>query len=494
MSTDISQEDHDLAIQELTNKYAAELARSEHMQEAEITKRVAAALAAPSAPASSPLNGKSLFRPIYTSPIRHPLSKSSSAPTPSLAASTSVAPSPQTDLDEALRARAIQQQPQEVAWSKRSLTKATLASVTLLLKDFDIYKRKQGVKSLHECCGVEFLILLEGAMNVTIPDPDDGDDPLRALLVATFEPPETFDSRLKADCKALAMPKGKQASIEDLQTYLSDFYSLIQDFFNRGQIADADDPDFNLTLISYFMANVEPVEMRNKMQEFRVSTFSQALTRFRKYLKPDIIALVNITRAQAYDKRAATDLHPFSKSGEIPRRAARLSNETHRESSSTPAPGIVHEIFDCQNCPGAHKTKNCVQYPCVKCKAAGKPDEHSQRLCPDKGGYPQLPRRANAVHRSLPSPPASPIPPTLPTQPRPITGRLPKPPATHNSLPLQPRPPTPPRSILFHPDSTSYVPPRYKDEDYHFSDGTYEDEEPPSEDGDTVWSDGQTEF
>ena len=55
MSTDISQEDHDLAIQELTKKYAAERARFEHMQEAEITKRVAAALAAPSAPASSPL-------------------------------------------------------------------------------------------------------------------------------------------------------------------------------------------------------------------------------------------------------------------------------------------------------------------------------------------------------------------------------------------------------------------------------------------------------
>jgi len=194
-----------------------------------------------------------------------------------LAASSSRAPSPQTALDEALRARAIQQQPQEVAWNKRSLPKTTLASVTLLLKDFDVYKRKQGVKSLHDCCGVEFLTLLEGAMDVKIPDADDGDDPLRALLVATFEPPETFDARLKADCKALAMTKGKPASIEDLQTYLSDFYSLIQEFFNRGQIEDPDDPDFNLTLISYFMANVEPLEMRNKIQEFRVSTFSQAL-------------------------------------------------------------------------------------------------------------------------------------------------------------------------------------------------------------------------
>ena len=471
MSTDISQEDHDLAIQELTNKYAAELARFEHMQEAEITKRVAAALAAPSAPASSPLKGNSLFRPIYTSPIKNPLPKPSSAPTPSLAASTSVAPSPRTDLDEALRARAIQQQPQEVAWSKRSLTKATLASVTLLLKDFDIYKRKRGVKSLHECCGIEFLILLEGAMNVTIPDPDDGDDPLRALLVATFEPPETFDSRLKADCKALAMPKGKQASIEDLQTYLSDFYSLIQEFFNRGQIEDVDDPDFNLTLISYFMANVEPLEMRNKMLEFRVSTFSQALSRFRKYLKPDIIALVNVTRAQSYDKRTATDLHPFSKPVEIPRRANKLSFEKGQESNPTPTndPGIIHEIFDCQNCPGTHKTKNCVTFPCAKCKAAGKPDEHAQRNCPNKGGYPQLPRKAHSVQRQ-------------------ITGRLPKPPAATHSSHTPPRPPTPPKSILS-PPNILYVHPSDDDEEYHYSDGTYEDEEPPS-DGDTVWSDG----
>ena len=100
------------------------------------------------------------------------------------------------------------------------------------------------------------------------------------------------------------------------------------------------------------MANVEPLEMRNKMQEFRASTFSQALLRFRKYLKPDIIALVNVTRAQAYDKRTATDLHPFPKSGEIPRRAARFSNDTHRESTPTHDPSIVHDIYDCQNCPG----------------------------------------------------------------------------------------------------------------------------------------------
>jgi len=484
MSTQISQEDHEEAIKELQEQYEKNL-------EAGIAKGVAAALAVvrPSARTSSPVTGKSLFRRTYTSPIKTPLPKSSSAASPSLAASISRASSSQTALDEALRARAIQQQPQEVAWNKRSLPKTTLASVTLLLKDFDVYKRKQGVKSLHDCCGVEFLTLLEGAMDVKIPDADDGDDPLRALLVATFEPPETFDARLKADCKALAMTKGKPASIEDLQTYLSDFYSLVQEFFNRGQIEDPDDPDFNLTLISYFMANVEPLEMRNKIQEFRVSTFSQALARFRKYLKPEIITLVNTIRAHTYDKRAATDLNLFPTPGEIPRRAARLSTETPQD--STLAPVIARDVYECQNCPGNHMTKNCVIYPCVKCKAAGRPDEHAQRLCPNRGVYPQLPRKVYAAHRPLPSQPASPIPLTLPSQPRPITGRLPKP----HLLPTPPRPPTPPRSILsFHPD-TSYVPPRYSEEDYHYSeDGTYEDEEPPSEDGDTVWSDGRNGF
>ena len=73
MSTDISQEDHDLALQELTNKYAAELASIEHMREAEIVKRVAAALAVSTARASAPLHGKSFFRPLYTSPIKNPL-------------------------------------------------------------------------------------------------------------------------------------------------------------------------------------------------------------------------------------------------------------------------------------------------------------------------------------------------------------------------------------------------------------------------------------
>ncbi len=50
---------------------------------------------------------------------------------------------------------------------------------------------------MHECCGPDFLILLEGTMAVVIPDSAGGDDPLRTLLIDTFETPETFDYRFK---------------------------------------------------------------------------------------------------------------------------------------------------------------------------------------------------------------------------------------------------------------------------------------------------------
>ena len=79
---------------------------------------------------------------------------------------------------------------------------------------------------------------MPNAYDVTIPDADDGDNPLRALLVATFEPPETFDVRLKTESKALAMAEGKQASIEDLQTYLSDVDSLTFNFVTRENCPD----------------------------------------------------------------------------------------------------------------------------------------------------------------------------------------------------------------------------------------------------------------
>ena len=94
MSNQISQEDHDLALQELQDKYTAKLASIEHMREAEIVKRVAPALALSTTRASSPLHGKSLFRPIYTSPIKNPLPKSSSAAGPSLVVPGLLLPKP----------------------------------------------------------------------------------------------------------------------------------------------------------------------------------------------------------------------------------------------------------------------------------------------------------------------------------------------------------------------------------------------------------------
>ena len=60
--------------------------------------------------------------------------------------------------------------------------------------------------------------------------------------------------------------------------------------------------------------------MRNKMQEFRASTFSAALKRFRKYLNPDIIALVNHTRAQNIAKHAENAAFDYNKSRDNPKK------------------------------------------------------------------------------------------------------------------------------------------------------------------------------
>ena len=199
MSDDNSFEDHNHAIQELQTKldeaqdmhdrHIAQLAKH---HDAEITRRVAEAIATASALKTipSPLRPQKKIRPVSfplksSSSMAAGTSSSASTTVPLMAASTSsvCATTSQSVLDEALRARAVQQQSQEVDWNKRPPIKATMASVTRLLKDFDVYKRKQGVKSLHKCCGPEFLTLLEGTMAVDIPDAADGDGPLRALFV-----------------------------------------------------------------------------------------------------------------------------------------------------------------------------------------------------------------------------------------------------------------------------------------------------------------------
>ena len=262
-------------------------------------------------------------------------------------------------------------------------------------------------------------------MAVDIPEAANGDDPLRDLLIGTFETPKTFDSRLKTECRVLATSKGKQANIEDLQTYLSDFYYLMQGFVDRGQIEDVDDPDFNFTLISNFMANVVPLEMRTKMKEFRAFTFSGALARFRKYLKPDIIALINDSRAHNIAKYGVHDVLDYHRSGDTPKRANKVST-----TESEPAQ-VIREFFQCENCVvnnalGTRKTKNYITFPCKRWgEAAGKPHEHPQRVCPDIGGYQTQPNppskvrmatRQSRPHTFPPSSPPPPRPPTPPTQ------------------------------------------------------------------------------
>jgi hypothetical protein len=157
------------------------------------------------------------------------------------------------------------------------------------------------------------------------------------------------------------------------------------------------------------------------------------------------------------------------------------SRETPRKANIISAIGSppLFESFECDNCvvnnaPGNHKTKNCIMFPCKRCLLAGKPHEHRQSQCPDLGGYPKESTPSRKAKSAVARQP-----------PRPITGRLPKSSATRSSP--APSPPTPPKSILS-PPNILYVHPNDDNEEYHYSDGTYEDEEPPN-DGDTVWSD-----
>ena len=96
------------------------------------------------------------------------------------------ASSTQQELEAALNLRVVQQQSQEVTWNKRASPKASTASVALLLSDYDIYKKQNGIRTLHECCGQKFLTLVAEIMQVAIPDAADGDDPLRTLLEDNF--------------------------------------------------------------------------------------------------------------------------------------------------------------------------------------------------------------------------------------------------------------------------------------------------------------------
>ena len=142
-------------------------------------------------------------------------------------------------------------------------------------------------------------------MQVKVPDAEDVDDSLRTLLEDTFETQDTFQIRFKSVFKGLAMVKGRTANIEDLQVYLSDFYELLQGVADKGQIDDPDDPDFNVNLVDYLMSDVEPLDMRTKMQEFKVAIFAAAITRFQSYLRPDTISLVNreLTNISSLRKR-----------------------------------------------------------------------------------------------------------------------------------------------------------------------------------------------
>jgi len=157
------------------------------------------------------------------------------------------------------------------------------------------------------------------------------------------------------------MVKGRKADIEDLQVYLSDFYELVQGFADRGQIEDPDDPDFNVNLIDYFMSNVEPLEMRTKMQEFKVTTFAAAITRFQSYLRPDTISLVNNIRDRYFRDRP---YDPFVPKVDTFRKVSIAHDVSAAiiDKDTSSVRQLLHSYDNCtllDGLPGAHMTKNC---------------------------------------------------------------------------------------------------------------------------------------
>ena len=154
----------------------------------------------------------------------------------------------------------------------------------------------------------------------------------------------------------------------------------MQGFAERGQIEDPDDPDFNVNLVDYFMSNVEPLEMRTKIQEFKVTTIAAAITRFQSYLRPDTISLVKNIRDCNFRDRP---YYPFVPKVDTPRKASIAHDVSaaiiDKDTSS------VQLLHSCDNCilsdgsPGAHMTKNFPTPPCKVCLALGRPFAHSPK-------------------------------------------------------------------------------------------------------------------
>ena len=241
-------------------------------------------------------------------------------------------------------------------------------------------------------------------MQVEVPDAEDDDDPLWTLLEDTFGTQDTFQMRFKSACKGLAMFEGCKANIEDLQIYLSDFYELVQGFADRGQIDDPDYPDFIVNLVNYFMSNAEPLEMRSKMQEFKVSTFAAAITRFQSYLRPDTISLVNNIRGR---NLRARPYDPFAPKDETPRKAAITQDVDTATTDKWNS--LRNQARFCDNCTrqdgssGIHLTKNCPTSPCNICLVLNKPSNHPPKLCSlFKTALPRQGKKATTTSSPVP--------------------------------------------------------------------------------------------
>ena len=86
--------------------------------------------------------------------------------------------------------------------------------------------------------------------------------------------------------------------------------------------------------------------MRMKIQEFKVSTFVAAITRFQQCLRPDTISLVNNICDRSIKERS---FNSFAPAAETPHRAAATistSNDMPDSEKSTAQP----RHYFCENC------------------------------------------------------------------------------------------------------------------------------------------------
>ena len=144
--------------------------------------------------------------------------------------------------------------------------------------------------------------------------------------------------------------------------------------------------------------------MRNKMLEFKVSTFTAAIATYKTYLRPDTISLVNNIRDRNFRERSHD---PF------------VLKDTLQKASIANAAGtavleeekFVTRLHNCtrpNGSPGLHMTKSCTTSPCKVCLALGRLSDHQPVTC--SGAHGARKRFRQSVMYSMPQFRRSPAP------------------------------------------------------------------------------------